>query len=54
MRYKVKETKKGFIVLELKDVGAGFCYEDTGRRFDSKQEAQAFIKTERGAENEKE
>lgn len=53
-KYRIKQTGSGlYIVLELKDVGGGYCWSDTGRKFESKEAAQAFIDAERGANNEK-
>lgn len=53
-KYRIKQTGTGaFIVLELKNVGGGYCWNDTGRKFESKEAAQAFIDAERGANNEK-
>lgn len=51
-KYRIKETARGYIVLMLKDVG-GYCWNDTGRKFESKEAAQAFIDAERGADHEK-
>lgn len=53
-KYRIKQTSSGlFIVLELKDVGGGYCWNDTGRKFESKEAAQAYIDAERGAAHEK-
>lgn len=52
-KYRIKEYNGRFIVYELKDVGGGYCWNDTGRKFESKEAAQAFIDAERGADNEK-
>ena len=53
-KYRIKQTSSGlFIVLELKDVGGGYCWNDTGRKCESKEAAQAFIDAERGAAHEK-
>ena len=52
-KYRIKETARGFIVLVLKDVGGGYCWNDIGRTFESKEAAQAYITAERGADHEK-
>ena len=53
-KYRIKETSTGdFIVLYLKDYGNGFSWEQIGRKYDSKEAAQAFINAEKGADNEK-
>ena len=53
-KYRIKQTSSGlYIVLELKDVGGGYCWNDTGRKFESKEAAQAYIDAERGAAHEK-
>ncbi len=53
-KYRIKETSTGdFIVLYLKDYGNGFSWEQIGRKYDSKEAAQAFIDAEKGADNEK-
>ena len=53
-KYRIKQTGSGlYIVLELKDVGGGYCWNDTGRKFENKEAAQAFIDAERGAKHEK-
>ena len=50
-KYRIKETGSGlYIVLELKDVGGGYCWNDTGRKFESKEAAQAYIDEMRGAD----
>ena len=51
-KYKIKKTSKGYIVLELKNVGGGYCWIDTGRRYGNKEAAQSYIDAERGADNE--
>lgn len=53
-KYRLKKSCAGFyIVFELKDVGGGYCWDDIGRKFESKEAAQAFIEAERGADHEK-
>ena len=53
-KYRIKETSTGdFIVLYLKDYGNGFSWEQIGRKYDSKEAAQAFIDAEKGTDNEK-
>ena len=53
-KYRIKETSTGdFIVLYLKDYGNGFSWEQIGRKYDSKEAAQAFIDAKKGADNEK-
>ena len=48
-KYRIKQTGTGaFIVLELKNVGGGYCWNDTGRKFESKEAAQAYIDKEKG------
>ena len=52
-KYRIKQTGSGlYIVLELKDVGGGYCWNDTGRKFESKEAAQAYIDEMRGAQHE--
>lgn len=51
-KYRIKQTGKGYIVLMLKDVGGGYSWEPTGRRFESKEAAQAYIDEMRGVEHE--
>lgn len=52
-KYRIKETTGGYIVLYLKDYGNGFSWEQIGRKYDSKEAAQAFIDAEKRADNEK-
>ena len=51
-KYRIKETTGGFIVFYLKDYGNGYSWEQTGRKFESKEAAQAYIDEMRGADNE--
>ena len=51
-RYRIKETARGYIVLALTDMGGGYCWIDTGRKFASQEDAQAYIDAERGAARE--
>lgn len=48
-KYRIKETAKGYGVFYLKNYGNGCGYEDTGRRFTTKDDAQAYIEAEREA-----
>ena len=54
-KYRIKEASKGwFIVLYLKDMGGGYSWEQIGRKYATREEAQAFIDAERARRNEQE
>ena len=52
LKFRIYEVKDGFSVWKLKDFGGGYAWEDTGRRFRTKDEAQKFIEKE-GEKNDK-
>ena len=41
-KYKIIQTHRGFSVWTLKDFGAGYFYEDSGRIFRTLKDAQHF------------
>lgn len=47
-RYKIIAIAGGFAIWTMKDMGGGYAWVDTGRRFTSRDDAQAFIDAERG------
>lgn len=54
-KYRIKENGRGlYIVLELKNVGGGYAWEQIGGKFESKEAAQKFIDKLRGTEPVKE
>ncbi len=50
LKFKIYEVKDGFSVWKLKDFGGGYAWEDTKRRFRTKEEAQKFIDEEKEGE----
>ena len=45
-RYKIISSKHGVAVWYLRDYGSGYAWDDTGRRFRTKDEAQTFFEKE--------
>lgn len=50
-KYRIKEGGGGYIVVYLKYVGGGYVWEQTGRKYSTRDEAQAYINELRGADN---
>jgi hypothetical protein len=48
-KYKISETARGYAVLILSNKSGGYCYEDTGRRFQTQDAAEAYIEAEKEA-----
>lgn len=52
-KFKITEFRDGFKVWELTDHGIGFGWEDVGRFFRSREEAERYIeKRKRGEEDD--
>ena len=50
LKFRIYKVKDGFSVWKLKDFGGGYAWEDTKRRFRTKEEAQKFIDEEKEGE----
>lgn len=50
LKFRIYEVKDGFSVWKLKDFGGGYAWEDTKRRFRTREEAQKFIDEEKEGE----
>lgn len=42
-KYKIYRTSHGYAVWMLKELFHGLCWDDTGRRFRTKKEAEKYI-----------
>lgn len=48
--FKIIEVRNGFAIWKRKNVGGGFAYEDTGRRFGTLEEAMKYVEQEKEGE----